>query len=645
MDTTSAIAVGVSVPVLAVAGVAGVSSLRARNLWLRLGKLCNGCCTCFTISREECAHGRLERMLEERQRQLAEAKARKAIMAEEEVCRAKKWQEELKELEERRIGMTDEELDQDCASHFAALDYIHSLDAAPCSPTSASAELTAADVLAPHLIGGSRTAVEPEGWTVAAGPQDVFESWLQEHFGNASSVAGLTTHGGNNSPQRAVHCAADLPTTDQFAESLAKALIDSANELDQAADDALGMRPAAMASVNGLDCLIQKYIASEGKRDEADFTEQPDDLEECMAQSRAADVDTLRAKAVRYRDVGQRLTTLLPSLRGDLVSSRFAAALAVLGAGEAGNISKGINNSGSIDRLDQAFLRPTRALSTADVCWALCSEKRRLMLELALPGVGAEGDRWCWGNLRHAAVGWWLHGVDSVELLETVVTKMSRFAMVRLRKHIADTAREFETRQPDRKTRDFIDEVIFWLTVLSPSLSKLQALHKTGVISGDPGLNMFFKHSRLGQVEFMRKNAFACRKKHRFRLAASIFLLNDCTEDAARVVAGDMHDVQLMLVLARRHPDLAAKLLRRALEDSPLASQDPWLRLLVAWHAGDRGAELRGACGVALEGSNTCDELDAAVEDDGAQPLFDGALRLCVRRHGLAEVVETLLIP
>merc|ERR1711870_85370 len=133
-----------------------------------------------------------------------------------------------------------------------------------------------------------------------------------------------------------------------------------------------------------------------------------------------------------------------------------------------------------------------------------------------------------------------------------------------------------------------------------------------------------------------RKNAFRLLQLHRFHLAAALFLLSDGHEEAARVVAGHMQDLQLMLILTRQRPDVAAPLLRDSLDESTFCTYDPWLRFLLAWHAGDTTA---ARC--------TADPQQVHYSDhkgDLANPiLFDGSLRLSSVCEGLDEVAQILL--
>lgn len=299
----------------------------------------------------------------------------------------------------------------------------------------------------------------------------------------------------------------------------------------------------------------------------------------------------------------------------------------------------------------------TRALSTADVCWALCSEKRHLVVERLLPGVEAQG-RWSWPEARRAGLAWWLLGAD--DCAESLVRRLAQSATQRLRRlnELRDAGGPLgrEKGATDRQLRAGIDETIFWYVVgqragSSPKmvLSQLRALLKTGVLRGEPALEALLGHERSEEVEFMRKNAFRLLQLQRFHLAAALFLLCGHLEDAVRVAVRRIGDLQLALVLARRERGVVIPFLREQLEEASV-SQDPWLHLLLSWHVGDREACYQASQKLDIGSSAVACEVEFAR--DGASPpldrFFDGVLRTCsaassATRDNLAEVANLLL--
>ncbi|CAE8708750.1 unnamed protein product, partial [Polarella glacialis] len=312
-------------------------------------------------------------------------------------------------------------------------------------------------------------------------------------------------------------------------------------------------------------------------------------------------LEAFRMHAERCKAVGERVSSLLPCLESDPASVRLVSALAVLDIG-ANLVSTGT----SAKSLQPAF----RAISTADVCWALCSEKRHLIIEQMLPNLQA-GGKWSWPELRRTGLAWWLGGAGTQEQLDALVTKFAQHSLARLRAPSAIWSHKVSGTDTEASQREVwgsapsedpcvarllaIDEAVFWSVLLGAKIPKLRALLKTGLLKeayqpgrsgpGSGGLAGLLMHEHIGEVTFLRKNAFKLLTLHRFHLAAALFLLGECYDEAARVLAGHLRDLQLVLLVSRRCPEVGKTLLRDRLEET--SADDPWLSLLLAWHAGD----------------------------------------------------------
>jgi len=596
---------------------------------------------------EEPPYVRLQRMHEERERELKreaeEAKERKQT----EERRSLEWQAELEKLEGRRNGMDADALNQDCLSYFATFALLQNDDD----------HLFNEDSRALEEETPKEEAHEPaaEGEVVRM-PDTPLEHWLDAQFRAAATnfdVDALSCRSFGELP--AASCA------DGIASGLADALRESALVADRAIADAEGTSARKDVTVSSaLDELIEKYgrdlqsVESGGDAGECNDAEVRHHGGETPLSS--AQLEELRLQGKKYRAACERLDALVPCLEGDTASARLASALTALDVGATGVTAATASTTPS-------FLSPTRALATADVCWALCSEKRHLVVDRLLPGIAAEGV-WSWPELRRTGLGWWLSGTE----LDAVVTKLAQGAVQRLRRE-SSLGEAFSRTSPttstprigasdaDRSRRRLVDEAVFWYVAgrvpaagqavkqgdyLRTMVAQLRALLKTGVLKGEPALDKLLNHTNSEQVQFMWKNALRLLSLHRFHLAASLFVLSGHTAEAAKVVAVRMRDVQLAIVLARRDSQALRPVVRECLEESPLAQRDAWLRFLLQWHAGD----VEGASATARTA------IQASLEQpppDVREVLFDGALRLSLAPQclgdGLSEVARLLFEP
>lgn len=279
-----------------------------------------------------------------------------------------------------------------------------------------------------------------------------------------------------------------------------------------------------------------------------------------------------------------------------------------------------------------------------------------------LPGI-LEESRWSWPELRRTGIGWWLWGGDAQGQLDALVTKLAQSAMAKLKKLAtsdeglirsasAANGGEASANLPEKKPslcemadmismakRQAVDEGVFWSVLLGAGLPKLKALVRTGLLR-DPGttngsgcLAALLDHPKSADPAFLRKNAFRLLQLHRFHLAAAVFMLSESYADAAQVVANHLGDLQLMLVLTRKHREAATHVLRERVRESRPTGDDPWREFLVAWHLGDFETARRCAdeCGDARGEGGERQHSEARGEDilevGETESLFDGVFR------------------
>merc|ERR1712217_308005 len=148
-----------------------------------------------------------------------------------------------------------------------------------------------------------------------------------------------------------------------------------------------------------------------------------------------------------------------------------------------------------------------------------------------MPGDIAKGC-WSWREVRRTGLGWWMCGIGTAEQLDALVTKLAQAAVARLRQHTKILEKETgadwligQELDPDKSVQRLTDEAFFWYVLLGTKISKLRALLKTGVLSGEPALIAVLTHKRSSEAGFLRKNAFRLLQLHRFHLAAALFCL------------------------------------------------------------------------------------------------------------------------
>lgn len=659
-----------------------------------IGSSLKGICEPVPIE-QEAGHVRLAKMHEERDRELAAAKLRAVEAKLHQEIALKEWEDQLVQLHEKRTAMTSEELDKDVLDHFAAAEWLRTVSGSSlggrdgtelANPEGEEADPQAqlADEAAAETV--ARAAAEP------AGPQTPFEHWLADHMGldwMEREDGDTEAHHMSRGAGCRWRCFGTLPPEAMLsvADSLSEVLARSAEEDSKRVDEVLGR--AGKVKTAGFsekfDEILARY-ASEGDEDQTEAEEGVSPEEAAVAQEQAqAEAEALRSRCARFRAVGTRVASLAPTLEGDTASARLVAALAVLDLvedprlspsavdGRLGSVGTGVD--GELSGLPDfsGFRAPLGALSTADACWALCSEKRHLVVERMLPSAAAEG-RWSWPEVRRCGVGWWLCGASAscssascddrdasarqLEQMDAIVSKLAQSAVAQLR-HYEKTGKFLGQKSStmlercdssnSKALQRLADKAVFWYVLLGTKLTKLKALVKTGVLRAEPALAALLNHEKSEDPLFLRKNAFRLLQLHRFQLAVALFLLCDCWEEAASVAAKHLQDMQLVLILARRRPDISAPMLRNMLAELPppasgsAMGEDAWLRLLLAWHVGDAAEAARAVSSVAAAAASVATVPCVDVDSE----LFDGVFRLSSARScaGLADVATTLFGP
>mmetsp|Transcript_58873 Transcript_58873/g.170280 ORF Transcript_58873/g.170280 Transcript_58873/m.170280 type:complete len:693 (-) Transcript_58873:192-2270(-) len=633
------------------------------GVWRALAECAAGLCEPLGPI-EETGHMLLARMHEEREQQLAAEQAAAEERRRAQEIAAKQWEEELAQIQARRANMDAEELEQDCIAHFACSVLLQPGAIDDSAAGSAQSPTSCRRLGSMKSIASSKTfAVEAdedeeddEEETELDEPRCAFERWLVDRLKAQPSPGADCAQSdaeGGCADNRWVSFG-ELPDAacGDLADSLAAALRQSAQEADDTAATLEGRAEEETGPgefSDQFDEILRRY-AAESEKAEEDGGNDKGHPEVCSSSVRDDAIlgRALRAKAQRYRAVADRVDALAPTLHGDAASARTVAALAVLdlvdfvsaGGDDEAGAGRFVEPGGAEAADFRSFRAPVRAMSSADVCWALCSEKRRLILERMLPGMGADG-RWDWPQVRRTCVGWWLCGIGAgthyarhvpapeVGLADTIVANLWRSAMTSLRA-FEKTGRlpgnTAKVEEPDTKRigRQLTDEVVFWYALMGTTLTKLRALLKTGALSSEPALQQLFSHERSEEPEFMRKNAFRLLQLHRYHLAVALFVLSDSYEEAARVVVSHLRDLQLLLVLLRRQPQLSLPLLREHVSGlSPKERADPWLRALLEWQMG--GEAERAAPNIG-DGAGVMPDLDTPPVE--LEPLFDAAVRL-----------------
>lgn len=539
---------------------------------------------------------KLERMKEEARGK----QRRKSEVAQLEKDRALQWVAELEALEKRRRDMSQDEIDAECEANFASASY------RPVEQMSCMWQESFRETIADSTDGGASPSSSGAVSEEEPGPEKMLHEWLATIFPSPAE----TTH-----REYLPHSIGEI--SDANCHRLAESLVDILCKSADAAESAVAEAPTVRDAFSELDAVIEKY---------ADTTDEFSVFEEETGdpEMREAMIAAIKEIGAKHRAAAKRLQALLPVLEGDVASTRFVVSLTLLAVGDHPSHERLVSTTHHHHHHKHFLQSLTESLTTADVCWGALSEKKRLLCDRMLDAFATDG-QWTWKEMRRLGVAWWLR-IDGPkqELLDFLVTKMAQTATVKLRRHASRLGiNESMTNKPDQTTRRMVDEALFWYVLLGADVKKLRALLKTGVLQGCPDLTRLVNHPKCGEEQFMRKNAFKLLAMHRYYLAAALFALIGAHGEAARVVAGHLRDLQLVVLLTRKCPEAAAPI---NLERSSLADRDPWLRLMLDWHTG-------------VEFDNeTGGPLDDEIED-----LFDGCLRPAHNRDNLNEVARRLL--
>lgn len=646
---------------------------------------------------------KLERLKKEREleleleRQRAEEAKAAAVKAQEE------YEEDLRVMNERRATMDAEELARDCLAQFETADLIFT--AATQDDQFTKSIMFSASMALGGVEEGNEDEVEaneePPAPPEVKEPDGAFEWWLANTLGtpgekraegSGDTAAALFDEPRPSSTSWWKSCPwssfGELPPArvgSDMAVDLAASLVQGATAFDEQVEAMMGeaKRAELVSFDEQFDDMIRRFerdaLGGKPDNDSVEQDDEPlDDAEAVAAAKQAAleAADKLRARAARHRDVANRVQALAPCLEQDFASTRLVASLAVLDLAVSDGPAVGSRDKCDSGRsqpgpdLDfRSFRAPLNSLSVADACWALCSEKRHLVVERLLPSVAADG-RWFWPQIRRTGLVWWLHGggtqgatpAPELEQLDKLVTKLAQSASAQIR-HFEKTGNllgappaasastvDKSDAAINKTMRRLADEAVFWYVLMGFKVEKLRALMKTGALWSEPALNSLLQHERATDAEFMSKNAFRLIQLHRFHLAAALFMLCEAYEEAGRVVVSRLKDCQLLLLLARRKPEVSAPLLA----DLVTGIEDVWVRLLVAWHSGD--SKMAAQCARDPKSQMAAKPEALEVEwPDAEDPieedltLFDGTLRQVGHNiaglAGLVEVARTLFGP
>lgn len=190
-----------------------------------------------------------------------------------------------------------------------------------------------------------------------------------------------------------------------------------------------------------------------------------------------------------------------------------------------------------------------KGLSTMEVAWALHSEQQDTLFQLCFPGDLT------WSEMRVYGMGLW---VQSLSRLKTMVENVARSTF--------------------RATKDAKSVLLWYL-----ALNKKAIL--VGLLKSDTDNQKIYEFIRNDfsterwQVA-AQKNAFELRKQRKYEMCAGFFLLANKLINAAEIMARDMGDVQLALVVCRlvegdfgpAYQQIVEKFILTAGKEA----QDPW---------------------------------------------------------------------
>ncbi|EDR41063.1 WD-40 repeat-containing protein [Dictyostelium discoideum AX4] len=251
----------------------------------------------------------------------------------------------------------------------------------------------------------------------------------------------------------------------------------------------------------------------------------------------------------------RKLSEILSSIKlGNLSSSEQIQLLAVTDTyGEIGEMRGGLDENGSRFILSAKvfqFLRRSLppqdrpiSLSTTDILWALHSEAQETILSTCFP---TDPD---WDALKQIGAGLW---IKSPSTLINVVEKLAKTTYI--------------------QRRDPRECSLYYLAL--GKKGALVALHKASKdIKQVEFLSQDFTQAKW--ITAANKSAFLLQSKHKYELAASLFLLAGQLKKAVNLLLQMQGDFQLALVISRLYEGENGECSRMIIEDHiiPLAKK------------------------------------------------------------------------
>ncbi|KAK5581449.1 hypothetical protein RB653_001482 [Dictyostelium firmibasis] len=287
---------------------------------------------------------------------------------------------------------------------------------------------------------------------------------------------------------------------------------------------------------------------------EHDKNDYDDDDDEDENDPSDDDIDFKNSNKFTKRQA-RKLSEILSSIRlGNLSSSEQIQLLAVTDTyGEIGEMSGGLDENGSRFILGAKvfqFLRRSLppldrpiSLSTTDILWALHSEAQETILSSCFP---TDPD---WDALKQIGAGLW---IKSPSTLRNVVEKLAKTTYI--------------------LKRDPRECSLYYLAL--GKKGALVALHKASRdVKQVEFLSQDFTQAKW--ITAANKSAFLLQSKHKYELAASLFLLAGQLKKAVNLLIQMQGDFQLALVISRLYEGENGECSRMIIEDHiiPLAKK------------------------------------------------------------------------
>ncbi|KAF2073581.1 hypothetical protein CYY_005098 [Polysphondylium violaceum] len=343
----------------------------------------------------------------------------------------------------------------------------------------------------------------------------------------------------------------DIPKTPAFIPPIPLETLSSDTPID---NNNSGGAKKKHSTLDDVDTLNASYYNNDD--DDEDNDEDEDDL-----------LDLSGNDGKFTKRIATKLNEILSSIKlANLTNTEQIQLLAVTDTyGEIGDMRGGLDENGSrfliIAKIFQ-FLRRSLApkdrpisLGTTDILWAMHSEAQETILQTIFP---TDPD---WEALKQIGAGLW---IKSPSTLKDVVEKLAR-----------------TTYQLNRQASDCS---LYYMALKKKGT--LIALHKAAKDT---------KHVEFLQQDFSQpkwitaasKSAFLMQSKHRYEVAASLFLLAGQLKQAVNLIIQTTGDFQLALVISRLYEGENGDITKMIIEDHviPLAkkSNDRSLMSICYW--------------------------------------------------------------